>query len=264
MGASEHAEDNPELVGSERYYKSDLRPLPMIFVQRKRSWSSYTPGGEMLEYCPGLIPEGRMPGLEEIDQAEAQRWLSAEFEQVTRPDGEVVLKERAPGAAEAEPLIFKPRRWRQLVFGPALYFVLIYVVYAVVLDLVVHGGDGSADGARSDGPVALGAGLLFGFVLLVLILFVVTMSTFRGRLATYALSSSDTSIVAQAGFWRSRPSSLPVREIDRGRSARRGLFARLFGWQWLYSKHGARVMLFRRYFDPADIQELMRRLGMQA
>jgi hypothetical protein len=261
MGSSEYTEDNLELAGGVGYYKSDLQPLPVIFVQRKRSWSSYTPGGETLEYCPGLIPENRLSGLEEIDQEEARRWLSAEYQQVTRSDGEVVLEKKPAGAVAVAPVTLKPRRWRQLVFGPAVWFVLLYVVFAIVATALALTSGSPEPEALPGAP--LWQSLLFGLILLAFVLFVVTMSIFRGRLATYDLTVDATSLSAKAGFWRSRPSSILLREIDVAGSVRRGLFARLFGWQWLYSKHGARVMFYRRYFDPADARELLRCLGMQ-
>jgi hypothetical protein len=237
----------------DRYYKSDLRPLPVIFVQRKRSWSSFTPGGEMLEYCPGAIPEERMSGLEEIDEAEGRQWLSTEFARAVSLDGEEVWEKRRPAVDVGALVAFQPRRWRQWVFGPPMLFVLAYVVFAVVMIAL----------GTSNPDSSLRKQLLFGLVLLVVVLFTFTMSLFRGRLSTYVLTVNATSRSAKAGFWRERPSSILLADVDKTGSARRGLVARLFGWQWLYSKHGARVMFFRRYFDPEVARELLRRLDVQ-
>jgi hypothetical protein len=252
MSSSEHPVDVAGPEAGARYYRPDLRPMPVLFVQRKRSWSSFTPGGEMLEYAPGRIPESRMTGLEEMSEDEARRWLDAEFRQVTGGDGQVTLKAQRRGVVAAPAVVYKPRKWRQWVFGPAMLFIVAYVVFAVV---TVARSDSNPDGL-------LFQRLLFGLALLVIVVFAVSVSIFRGRLSTYALTVDAKSIMAQAGFWRQRPSSILVAELDLDRSAFRSLLSRLFGWQYLYSKHGARVMFFRRHFDQRTARELLARLDM--
>jgi hypothetical protein len=110
-----------------RYYKSDRRPLPIIFEQKKRLWRSYAPGGVLLISKPGRIPPETLETLEEIDEVEAKRWLSGDAWEVTRAPGVVVVEKTDP----APPVLFEPRRWREFVLGPALIFVVIYVAFAV-------------------------------------------------------------------------------------------------------------------------------------
>ena len=166
----------------------------------------------MLEYCPGAHPRSRgWPASRRSTRREGRHWLSTEFA-AGHPSGW-----RGGAGADSAPCerpspnryVFEPRRWRQWVFGPAMLSVhRVYVVFAVGRWLRA---------ARSDPYASLSKQLLFGLVLLVVVLIAATMSLFRGRLSTYALTVNATTLSAQAGFWRQRPSN-----ILRGRHGQGG------------------------------------------
>jgi hypothetical protein len=240
------AEQVPRVV---RYYKFAGRPLPVIFVQKQRSWRSYAPGGVLLMSRPGPIPARTFAGLEEIDEAEAKRWLRAESRKETQSPG-TVGEEGVPAA----PVVYEPRRWRQFVFGPALVCVVIYLAFALwrIVNAVKY-------------PDLVWPGeLVYVLVLLGVVLVAVLLSLLRGRHSPFTLALSATDVSGPPRIWLRGWSTIPFAELDKVRSAKRSLAGRLFGWQCLYSSNGRRVVFYRRYFDDEVVRRLLDRLGIDS
>jgi hypothetical protein len=233
-----------------RYYKSDRRPLPIIFEQKKRLWRSYAPGGVLLISKPGRIPAETLATLEEIDEVEAKRWLQGEMAEVTHPSGMVTVKDTTP----VEPVYYEPRRWRQLLFGPALVFVVIYVAFAAWRIVI----------ALRHPDLGRPYEVLFGLFLLAVVLVAALLSLFRGRHSPFAIALTDTKISGRTCGLTGGLSTFSLDELDRARSARRSLTGRVLGWQCLYSRKGRRIVFMRRHFDGETIRGLLDRLGIEA
>ena len=222
----------------------------MIVVQTERMWRSHTPGGLLLEGRMGLIPEEMLAHLEEIDEAEAKRWLSADVREVTLADGTVVVEETVPDP----PVPFEPRRWREVVFGPAVVLVLAYVVFAVA---TIVRGVSHAD-LMWQGRLAYGSGLLL------IVLLAAAVGVVRRRPSIYALALNTTEITGRSGGWGAGRAVILLKDLDREGSAGRSLAGHLFGWQWLYSTKQGRILFFRRYFDDEVTRRLLGRLGIES
>ena len=232
-----------------RYYKSDRRPLPIIFEQKKRLWRSYAAGGVLLISRPGRIPAETLATLEAIDEVEAKRWLQGEMAEVTHASGMVTVKDTTP----VEPVYFEPRRWRQFVFGPALVFVAIYVAFAAwkIVNAVRYP------------DLAWPYEVLYGLFLLAVVLVAALLSLFRGRHSPFAVALTDMKISGRDWGLLGGLSIFPLDELDRARSARRSLAGRLFGWQCLYSRKGRKIVLLRRHFDKETVRGLLDQLGIK-
>jgi hypothetical protein len=231
-----------------RYYKSDRRPLPIIFEQKKRLWRSYAPGGVLLISKPGRIPPEMLETLEEIDEVEAKRWLSGDVWEVTRAPGVVVVEKTDP----APPVLVEPRRWREFVLGPALIFVVIWVAFA---------GWRIVNALRYP-DLVWPHEVLYGLFLLAVVLLAALLSLFRRRASVHALGLSGAEITGRSGLWRRRWTDIPLDDLDRVRSAKRNLVAHILGWQYLYSRKGRRIVFVRRYFDGETVRGLLDQLGI--
>jgi hypothetical protein len=254
-----------------RYYKSDRRPLPLIYMQKPRMWRCYAPGGQLLEYQAGVIPEEVMAHLEEIDEAEATGWRHMEVREVAGPDGAVTVREA--GLDDAARVVFRSRRWREVLFSPLGPLLLLLVAF------VAWGAAASAGAPESDRGAVMVPEAIISLVIIVAIGF----GLIRGVLRSYSLTMDATSVTVfrrrvrvglLGNVGKDEDDSQPLRgpsgvpatigldQLDRVRSAERSWTDRPFGRQMLCSTEQQRILFRRRLFSRGDQRRILSLLGL--
>jgi hypothetical protein len=271
MQPTETSERGAGTEPATRYYKSDREPLPLIYMQKPRMWRCYAPGGQLLEYQAGTIPEDVMAHLEEIDEAEVTRWRHMEVREVVGPDGAVTVRDAAQDDAARE--VFKSRRWREVMFSPIGPLLLLLVAF------VAWGAAASAGASNAQRGSALVPEAIIGVVFIIALGF----ALIRGVLRSYSLTVDATSVTVfrrrvrlsiLGGVAKAEDQSQPLQglsgvpaiiglaQFDRVRSAERSRADRLFGRQTLCSTEQQRILFRRRLFSHADQRRILILLGL--